>query len=164
MKHLLLRTIEAVVLVGCRSPKPPDISKHNAAVEAGDPLVFHVTGRLQIPADDGQQGVATDGKFVYVQNTQQLFKYDLNGKLVTAGPKLMLHHGGIVHVKGLVYAAVSGCDSNGTNQHRVHVYNAQSLALIEKHDVGAHFTVCAGGITHHKSHFLWRSLFLMMSI
>lgn len=24
-------------------------------VEAGDPLVFHVTGRLQIPADDGQQ-------------------------------------------------------------------------------------------------------------
>ena len=93
--------------------------------------MFHVTGRLQIPADGGQQGVATDGKFVYVQNTQQLFKYGLNGKLVTAGPKLMLHHGGIVHVKGLVYAAVSGCDSNGTNQHRVHVYNAQSLALIE---------------------------------
>ena len=153
MKHLLLTTIAAVVLVGCRSPKPPGISIHDADVEAGDPLVFHVTGRLQIPADDGQQGVATDGKYVYVQNTQQLFKYDLNGKLVKAGPKLMLHHGGIVHVKGLVYAAVSGCDSNGTNQHRVHVYNAQSLALIEKHDVGAHFTVCAGGITHHKGHF-----------
>ena len=93
----------------------PDISIHDAAVEARDPLVFHVTGRLQIPADDGQQGVATDGKYVYVQNTQQLFKYDLDGKLVTAGPKLMLHHGGIVYVKGLVYAAVSGCDSNGTN-------------------------------------------------
>ena len=54
-------------------------------VEAGDPLVFHVTGRLQIPADDGQQSVATDGKFVYVQNTQPLFKYDLNGKLVRRG-------------------------------------------------------------------------------
>ena len=117
MKHLLLTTIAAVVLVGCRSPKPPDISIHDAAVEPRDPLVFHVTGRLQIPTDDGQQGVATDGKYVYVQNTQQLFKYDLNGKLVKAGPKLMLHHGGIVHVKGLVYAAVSGCDSNGTNQH-----------------------------------------------
>ena len=93
MKHLLLTTIAAVVLVGCgesQSPetptaKAPDISIHDAAVEAGDPLVFHVTGRLQIPTDDGQQGVATDGKFVYVQNTQQLFKYDLNGKLVRRG-------------------------------------------------------------------------------
>ena len=68
MKHLLLTTIVAVVLVVCRSPKPPDISIHDAA-EAAAPLVFRVTGRLQIPADDGQQGVATDGKFVYVQNT-----------------------------------------------------------------------------------------------
>ena len=25
--------------------------------------------------------------------------------------------------------------------------------MIEKHDVGAHFTVCAGGITYHKGHF-----------
>jgi len=77
MKHLLITTIAAVVLVGCRSPKPPDIFIHDAAVEAKDPLVFHVTSRLHIPADDGQQGVATDGKYVYVQNTQQLFKYAL---------------------------------------------------------------------------------------
>ena len=162
---MLITTIAAVLLVGCgesqrsttlanpSTVKASDISIHEAAVEAGDPFVFHVTSRLQIPADDGQQGVATDGKFIYVQNTQQLFKYDLDGKLVTAGPKLMLHHGGIVYVKGLVYAAVSGCDSNGTNQHRVHVYNAQSLELIEKHDIGAHFTVCAGGIAYRKGHF-----------
>ena len=53
-------------------------------VEAGNPLEFHVTSRLQIPADDGQQGVATDGEFIYVQNTQQLFKYDLHGKTIAS--------------------------------------------------------------------------------
>ena len=31
MKHLLLTTIAAVVLVGCGPPKPPDISIHIAA-------------------------------------------------------------------------------------------------------------------------------------
>ena len=90
MKHILITTIAAVVLVGCGESQPPepptakapDISIHDAAVEAGDPLVFHVTDRLQIPADDGQKSVTTDGKFFYVQNTQPLFKYDLNGKLV----------------------------------------------------------------------------------
>ena len=30
MKHLLLTTIAAVVLVGCGPPKPPDISIHQA--------------------------------------------------------------------------------------------------------------------------------------
>ena len=33
MKHLLLTTIAAVVLVGCGPPKPPDISIHYAAGE-----------------------------------------------------------------------------------------------------------------------------------
>jgi ankyrin repeat protein len=31
MKHLLLTTIAAVVLVGCSKPPPPDISIHDAA-------------------------------------------------------------------------------------------------------------------------------------
>jgi len=31
MKHLLLTTIAAVVLVGCGPPEPPDISFHKAA-------------------------------------------------------------------------------------------------------------------------------------
>ena len=35
MKHLLLTTIAAVVLVGCGPSKPPDISIHNAA-HSGD--------------------------------------------------------------------------------------------------------------------------------
>ena len=34
MKHLLLTTIAAVVLVGC-GPKPPDISIHDAVENGG---------------------------------------------------------------------------------------------------------------------------------
>ena len=31
---------------------------------------------------DGRQGVACDGKFIYVSDSKKLFKYDMNGKLV----------------------------------------------------------------------------------
>ena len=72
-------------------------------MEGEEPLEFHVTNRLQIPADDGQQGVATDGQFIYVQNSQQLFKYDLHGKMVMAGPERKLHHGGIVYALSLIH-------------------------------------------------------------
>lgn len=123
------------------------------AAEAAEPLRFQIKRQLHLPSDDGQQGVGTDGKFLFVQNTQQLFKYDLNGKLIKAGPKLRLHHGGIVCVKGKIYVAVSGCDAAGTNQHLVHVYDAQSLALLEKHELGEYFSVCAGGIAYRKGHF-----------
>ena len=123
------------------------------ASEAAEPLHFRVKRQLHLPSDDGQQGIGTDGKFLFVQNSQQLFKYDLDGNLIQAGPKLQLHHGGIVCLQGRVYVAVSGCESTGTDQHLVHVYDAQSLALIEKHEIGVHFTVCAGGIAHRRGHF-----------
>ncbi|MDG2385679.1 MAG: hypothetical protein P8N76_28680 [Pirellulaceae bacterium] len=121
--------------------------------DAVEPIGFRVKRQLHLPSDDGQQGIGTDGKFLYVQNTQQLFKYDLEGHLTKAGPRLRLHHGGLVCVKGRVYVAVSGCAAGGTNQHYVHVYDAQSLQLIEKHDVGGHFTICAGGIAYRKGRF-----------
>ena len=123
------------------------------AAEAAEPLGFQVKRQLHLPSDDGQQGIGTDGKFLFVQNTQQLFKYDLDGELIKAGPKLRLHHGGIVCVNGKIYVAVSGCEPAGTNQHLVHVYDAQSLALLEKHEIGEHFTVCAGGIAYRKGRF-----------
>ena len=121
--------------------------------QAATPLGFRVQRQLHLPSDDGQQGIATDGKYLFVQNSQQLFKYNLAGQLIQAGPKLKLHHGGIVHLKGKIYAAVSGCEPAGTEQHFVHVYEAQSLKLTAKHKIGSHFTVCAGGIAYRKGHF-----------
>ena len=135
--------------MGCSSWVVNSVSESNPLT----PLTMSVKNRLLIPSDDGQQGVATDGEFIYVQNSQQLFKYLLNGKLIKKGPRLELHHGGIVYVKGRVYAAVSGCDQNGSDEHFIHIYDANSLELISVHDVGKHFSVCAGGITHRDGHF-----------
>ena len=119
----------------------------------GGELCFQVTRELAIPSDDGQQGIATDGVHLFVQNTQQLFKYDREGKLVLAGPKRKLHHGGITHVDGKLYCAVSGCDAGGSPIHRINVYDAQSLRFMTTHDVSGHFTVCAGGIAYRNKHF-----------
>ena len=150
MKNLFITTIVAIASLGCSITQSP-VSPRGS--QAKEPLRFQITSRLEIPSDDGQQGVATDGKHVYVQNTQQLFKYQLDGTLVKAGPKLELHHGGIVYVNGRVYAAVSGCEPTGSTQHHVHVYDPKSLALIEQHDLGPRFTVCAGGIAYREGHF-----------
>ena len=117
------------------------------------PPSFSVQRELHLPSDDGQQGIATDGKFLYIQNTQQLFKYSLTGKLIQSGPKLALHHGGATVVDGRVYVAVSACASGGTSQHFVHAYDTQSLALVDAYDVGEHFSVCAGGIAHRNGSF-----------
>ena len=91
MRNLII-TITAVLLAGCASR-----STHATFVSGKQKhLSMLIIKRLVIPSDDGQQGVATDGEFIYVQNTQQLFKYRLNGKFVMEGPRLKLHHGGIV--------------------------------------------------------------------
>ena len=79
------------------------------------------------------------------------------------GPRLKLHHGGIVFVRARIYATVSGCEPNGSDEHFVHVYDATSLELIGVHDVRKHFTVCAGGITHRDGHFLSPNRFLTMT-
>ena len=120
---------------------------------SGGELRFQVTRVLSLPSDDGQQGIATDGVHLFVQNTQQLFKYDLSGKLLVTGPKRKLHHGGITHVAGKLYCAVSGCEPAGSPIHQINVYDSESLKLLATHDVRQHFTVCAGGIAWHRKHF-----------
>ena len=72
MRNLII-TITAVLLAGCASR-----STH-ATFASGQQkhLSMPIIKKLVIPSDDGQQGVATDGEFIYVQNTQQLLKYRL---------------------------------------------------------------------------------------
>ena len=120
---------------------------------SGEELQYKLVRALSIPAADGQQGIATDGKSLYVQNTQQLFKYDLDGKLLRSGPKLKLHHGGITWVEGKLYCAVSGCEPNGSPIQRVHVYDPETFQFRQSHDVSKHFTICAGGIAYRRNHF-----------
>ena len=57
MKHLLLTTIAAVVLVGCGPPKPPDISIHKAAEEGNTEAVKqHLAAGADVDAKNKHGG------------------------------------------------------------------------------------------------------------
>jgi len=58
MKHLLLTTIAAVLLVGCSKPPPPDISIHDA-VEKGniEAVRQHLAAGVDVNAKDDQLGM-----------------------------------------------------------------------------------------------------------
>jgi len=103
--------------------------------------------------EPGQQGIATDGKHVYVQCTTVLLKYDLKGKLLAKSDKRRWHHGGIAHHEGRIYAAVSQCAKTKTRNHWVGVYDPRDLEQLAMHDVGDRFEICAGGIACHDGRF-----------
>ena len=53
MKHLLLTTIAAVVLVGCSKPPPPNISIHHAAVHGNiEAIKHHLAAGTDVDAKD----------------------------------------------------------------------------------------------------------------
>lgn len=104
-------------------------------------------------AEPGQQGIAADGKHVYVQSTFVLTKLDMNGKLVAKTPKSGLHHGGIEYHDGKIYAAVSECCREGTDVHKAYVYDAATLEKVAEHDIAGPFSICAGGISYHDGCF-----------
>ena len=125
-----------------------------AAAENEETRALELEIREGFPeAVGGQQGIATDGTHVFAQSTHELVKHDLEGKVVAKSGDLQWHHGGITYHDGRIYAAVSECSAKGTRLHWVYVYDAQTLEKIEEHDVGRHFTVCAGGIAYYDGHF-----------
>jgi len=53
MKHLILTTIAAVVLVGCGPPEPPDISIHQAADQGNiEAVKQHLDAGANVNAKD----------------------------------------------------------------------------------------------------------------
>ena len=53
MKHLLLTTIAAVLVVGCGPPKPPDISIHKAAYDGNiEAVKQHLAAGTDVNAKD----------------------------------------------------------------------------------------------------------------
>jgi len=53
MKHLLITTIAAVVLVGCGPPEPPDISIHQAADQGNiEAVKQHLDAGANVNAKD----------------------------------------------------------------------------------------------------------------
>ncbi|MEE2935360.1 MAG: hypothetical protein VYA84_05105 [Planctomycetota bacterium] len=100
-----------------------------------------------------QQGIGADGEFLYVQTTNRLVKYDLDGERAAIGEKLSGHHGGITVHDGKIYCAVSECKKVGTKRQWIKVYDCESLKLLASHDIGQLSTVCAGGIAYRGGHF-----------
>jgi hypothetical protein len=137
----------------------PDVAQHQFVLEyptstkdSGE-LSFEVVRELSTPTEESQQGIGTDGRHLYLQTSDRLLKYDLDGKLLARSEHFQWHHGGITVLNGKIYCAASECTKKGTEKHWIHVYDAESLKFIAAHDVGQHFTVCAGGIAHHDGRF-----------
>ena len=116
-------------------------------------LSFKVIRELPTPSKENQQGIGTDGRHIYLQTRYRLLKYGLNGKLIARSERAEWHHGGITVVDGKVYCAASECTKEGTDKHWIRVYDAESLQLVTSHDVGQHFSVCAGGVAYHDGRF-----------
>jgi hypothetical protein len=137
----------------------PDAAQHQfdlpytMIMDGSGELAFEVIRELSTPTGESQQGIGTDGRHLYLQTSHRLFKYDLDGKLIAKSERAEWHHGGITVVDGNVYSAVSECTKEGTDKHWVHVYDGQSLQLVASHELGQHFSVCAGGIAHHDGRF-----------
>jgi ankyrin repeat protein len=57
MKHILITTIAAVLVVGCSKPAPPDLSIHRAAYEGNiEAVKQHAAAGTDVNADDGGGG------------------------------------------------------------------------------------------------------------
>ena len=66
------------------------------AVEVRSPMKIAIAKTFP-EGSVGQQGIATDGKHVYVQATHVLLKYNLGGKLLAKSSRRRYHHGGITY-------------------------------------------------------------------
>ena len=84
---------------------------------------------------DGRQGVACDGKFIYVSCSKALYKYDMEGKLIskndkpfeTGYTKAVNHIGDIDVYNGEIYAGVENFMDGVGKDIQVAVYDANTL-------------------------------------
>lgn len=84
---------------------------------------------------DGRQGVACDGKYIYVSCSKVLYKYDMSGKLVakndkpfeTGYTKAVNHLGDIDVYNGEIYCGVENFMDGVGKDIQVSVYDANTL-------------------------------------
>ena len=84
---------------------------------------------------DGRQGVACDGKYIYVSCSKALYKYDMGGKLVlkndkpfeTGYTKAVNHLGDIDVYNGEIYCGVENFMDGVGKDIQVSVYDANTL-------------------------------------
>ena len=85
---------------------------------------------------EGRQGVACDGKYMYVSDSKRLFKYDLNGKLLQTndkpfeGYKIPSNHIGDIDVyNGEIYVSAENFADGVGKDIQIAVHDAETLKL-----------------------------------
>lgn len=84
----------------------------------------------------GRQGVACDGKFIYVSGSKALYKYDMEGKLVKQNdqpfegyPKVVNHIGDIDVYNGEIYVSAENFMDGVGKDIQIAVHDADTLKL-----------------------------------
>ncbi len=117
-----------------------------------------LNGEVICPGEYGghQQGMATDRKTaIFWSHTVALAKTDLTGKLLKV-IDVPTHSGDLAYHDGKVYVATNLGDFNregGKRDSWIYVYNAEDLALLDKHPVND-VEFGAGGIAYHEGRFI----------
>ncbi len=120
--------------------------------------LFAALNEIACPGEYGGhvQGIATDPEQnIYWSFTVALTKTDAEGSLLQT-VEVPNHHGDLVWVDGKVYVAVNLGAFNleaGKADSWVYIYDAESLDLLEKHEV-PEVVHGAGGITHREGIFV----------
>lgn len=99
----------------------------------GPKYIYNLKGVFPV---EGRQGVACDGKFIYVSGSKALYKYDLNGKLVAKndnpfeGYKIPSNHIGDIDVyNGELYVSAENFMDGVGKDIQIAVHDAETLKL-----------------------------------
>ena len=121
---------------------------------ATDLALVNVTDTIPISSAGGsQQGIATDGTYIFVSNTTNIYKYSFDGTLLATSAAITDHFGGIDYYDGYIYGAESACPSSGTtSNHHIYKYDTD-LQKVAEFDISNDFTICAGAIAYYNNNF-----------
>jgi hypothetical protein len=130
------------------------IGKADAFDGANDFLSLDAGATVGVPGvGTTQEGLSTDGTYLYVSSNSNIYKYSLDGTLIATSATIVGHIGGSEFYNGYLYVAQSVCPSTGTTaNHHVYKYDT-NLQLVAQYDIGADFTICAGAIAHYNGNF-----------
>lgn len=125
MTELLKIVLAAFLLYGCSGTS--EMEKKELSIAKSYNETIEVLGR---------QGLATDGEFIFVSGTKELFKYTLDGKLLAEnlnpfkGIAFEVNHIGDIDVKGdEIYSCVERFANGRGDNFVIAIYSKDDLSL-----------------------------------
>ena len=103
-------------------------------------------------AISSQQGITTDGTYLYITDNNKLYKYTIAGVYIDESEPETLHMGGLCYHDGLLYVAQSECLTTPSVNQFITVFNTD-LEKINSVDVSEYFSICCGAICNYDGHF-----------